>query len=328
MKIAPLLLPLILGFSLIAADSSTSLRLIQSIPLAGVDGPFDHFSIDPKRNRLFVAALDNDTLEVVDLAAGKRTESIAGMSKPTGVLYLPGNNQVAVANGDEGTFKLLDGSSFKVIHNLGELPDADNLRLDPKTGLAWLGYGDGALGIIDAAAAKVIASVKLPGHPESFQLEKHGSRIFVNIPAVKQIVVIDADKHEIIGRWPMEKFQANFPMALDESNNRLFVGCRKPPRLVVLDTGSGKAIADLAVAGDTDDLFYDPKRKRLYLSCGAGFVDVIGQSDANSYAPLAQIPTAPGARTSLFSPDLDEFYLAVPQSAKQRAEIRIYQAQD
>ena len=117
-------------------------------------------------------------------------------------------------------------------------------------------------------------------------------------------------------------------MALDESNHRLFVGCRRPPRLVVLDTGSGKVTADLAIEGDADDLFYDSKRKRLYISCGQGLVNVIGQSDANSYAPLAQIPTAPGARTSLFSPDLDEFYLAVPQSAKQRAEIRIYQAQD
>ena len=322
-----LILMAAISLSTLAADPPP-LNLIKTIPLPGVQGRFDHFSIDAKDNRLFVAALGNNSLEAVNLGAGKRLKSVAGMSKPTGVLYLPGNNLVAVANGDDGTLKLLDGSSFKVIHNLSELPDADNLRLDPNTGLAWLGYGDGALGIIDAAAPKLTARVKLSGHPESFQLEKQGSRVFINIPDANQIALVDAAKHEVIGNWPMEKFQSNFPMALDETNHRLFVGCRKPARLVVLNTGTGKAVADLAISGDTDDLFYDPKRKRLYLSSGEGFVDVIGQRDPDGYSQLARIPTSPGARTSFFSPELDRFYLALPTHGKQHAEIRIYEPQD
>src|SRR5512137_1317362 len=159
---------------------AASLTLTQTIPLPGVQGRFDHFAIDVKGRRLLVAALGNNTLEVVDLAAGKRIQSVPGMSKPTGVLYLPEPNRVLVGNGDDGTLKVLDGVTFKVLENLTGLDDADNLRFDPGSKMAYLGYGDGVLGIVDSVAAKVTASVKLPKHPESFQLESGGPRIFVN----------------------------------------------------------------------------------------------------------------------------------------------------
>jgi len=301
------------------------LELIQAVPLPGVKGRFDHFSTDAKGKRLFIAALGNNTLEVIDLAAGKRIQSISGMSKPTGVLYLPEPNLVLVANGDDGTLKILDGSTYNASQNLRDLSDADNLRFDPATKLAWLGYGDGALGIIDATGPKLTASIKLSGHPESFQLEKQGPRIFVNVPDAKQVAVIDREKRSVIATWLTEKFQANFPMALDETNHRLFIGCRKPARLVVLDTATGKPVTDLAISGDTDDLFYDAKRKRLYISCGEGFIDIVDQSSPENYKRLNRIPTAPGARTSFFSPDLDHYYVGVPDRGNQKAELRIYQ---
>jgi DNA-binding beta-propeller fold protein YncE len=304
-----------------AADSP--LKSIQTIPLPGVKGRFDHFAIDAKGNRLFVAALGNNTLEVLDLAAGKRITSVPGMSKPTGVLFLPESNQILVANGDDGTLKLLDGKTYKVSKTLKDLSDADNVRLDPHTGEAWVGYGDGALARVLPGMHK--GTIKLAGHPESFQLEKQGWRIFVNVPDAKQIAVVDTKKDFVIGTWPMEKFQANFPMSLDESNHRLFIGCRKPVRLVVLDTTNGKPVADLAISGDTDDLFYDAKRKRIYISCGEGSLDVVDQSSPDNYQRIAKIPTASGARTCFFSPDLDRLYLAVPDRGNQKAEIRVYQ---
>ena len=131
----------------------------------------------------------------------------------------------------------------------------------------------------------------------------------------------------VTATWPMKQFQANFPMALDEANHRLFIGCRRPARLVVLDTSSGKPITDLALAGDTDDLFYDASRRRIYVSCGDGFVDVITQANADRYRPRARIPTAAGARTAAFSLDLSEFYLAVPARGGKRAEVRIFKAE-
>jgi DNA-binding beta-propeller fold protein YncE len=280
-----------------------------------------------KGRRLFVAGLGNNTLEVVDLAAGKRIRSVPGMSKPTGILYFPESNQIIVANGDDGTVKIVDGAEFKVVKTLTGLEDADNLRFDPKTKLAYLGYADGTLGIIDTTAATEIAKVPLPKHPESFQLEQAGNRIFVNVPDAKQVAVIDRETRSVVGTWLMEKFQANFPMALDEANHRLLIGCRKPARLVVLDTATGKPVADMAISGDIDDLFYDASLKRLYLSCGQGFIDVIDQRDADTYRLHERIPTRAGARTAFFSGDLEGFYLAVPQRGNQGAELRVFRTQ-
>ena len=321
----------LLVFALVAevpAQESATLELTKTIPLPGVEGRFDHFGIDLQDQRLFVAALGNDTLEVLDLAAGKRLHSVVGLRKPTGVLYLPAPNRLFVANGDDGTFQAFAATDFKRVSSLGSLEDADNVRYDARSETIYVGYGDGALGVTDTAAATLIASVKLPAHPESFQLEKQGNRIFVNVPGANQVAVIDREKRALIASWPMKQFKANFPLALDETNHRLFVGCRSPAKLVVMDSTDGKIVTDLTISGDTDDLFYDAKRKRLYVSCGEGLVDVIEQRSADSYQLRARIKTSAGARTSFFSPERDEFYLAVPELGGQAAEVRVFAVQD
>jgi DNA-binding beta-propeller fold protein YncE len=307
-----------------AAAQPATLKLIQTIPLAGVTGRFDHFALDARGHRLFVAALGNNTLEVLDIAAGKRLQSIAGLHKPTGVLYLASPGQIGVANGDDGTFKLLDGSSYQAVKSLGSLDDADNVRLDPKTGTIYLGYGDGGLAVIDAATMRQTGSIKLPAHPESFQLELSGARIFVNVPDARQIAVIDRQKLVVTATWPLTEFQANFPMALDETNHRLFIGCRKPARLVVFDTATAQLVTDLAISEDVDDLFYDASRKRLYLSCGQGSLDVVAQHDPDRYERLERVATGRGARTCFYSLQLDRLWLALPQLGELAAEIRTY----
>jgi WD40 repeat protein len=306
------------------AQESNTLKLIKTIPLPGVKGRFDHFAMDAKNHRIFVAALGNDTLEVLDLAAGKHLKSITGLHKPTGVVYLPDVNRIGVANGDDGTFKLFNNDSHELVKNIGSLDDADNARLDTRTKLIYNGYGDGALAIIDSVTMKQTGNIKLLAHPESFQMESDGPRIFVNLPDAKQVTVIDRDKKNVAATWPMKEFQANFPMALDETDNRLFIGCRKPARLVILDTHTGKPVTDLAISGDIDDLFYDAKRQQLYLACGEGFIDVIRQRNPDRYELLEKIPTRVGARTGFFSPERNEFYLAVPQHGNLHAEIRVF----
>jgi hypothetical protein len=321
-------IPFILGCAVIAssvcAGDAPPLKLLHTIPLPGVKGRFDHFAIDVKGQRLFVAALGNNTLEIVDVANAKRLHSITGLRKPTGVLFLANANQIAVANGDDGTFRVYNGQDYKPIGTIKSLDDADNVRFDAKANHVYVGYGDGALAVIDPANWKTLASIKLPAHPESFQLEPNGDRIFINLPDSKQVAVLDRTKRTIVARWPMEKFQANFPMTLDQSSRQLFVGCRKPARLVVFDTHTGNAAADLEISGDTDDLFYDSKLTRIYISCGEGFIDIVGQGAANAYQRLDRIPTRAGARTSFFSSDRREFYLAVPQQGSNSAELRIY----
>jgi hypothetical protein len=314
------------SFSICAQDSP-ALKLTKTIPLPGVNGRFDHFAVDLKGHRLFVAALGNDTLEVVDLTARKRLKTIIGLHKPTGVIYDPASNEIGVANGKDGTFKVFDGTAYSLVRKFGSLDDADNVRFDSKTKLTYVGYGDGSLAILEGALKKQTGRINLPAHPESFQLESLGNRIFVNLPDAQQVAVVEREKQTVTTTWRMSNFKANFPMALDEANHRLFIGCRQPPRLVVLDTASGEAVTDLAISNDTDDLFYDEARKRLYLSCGEGFVDVITQRAADTYQLRERIPTRHGARTSFFSPDLNEFYLAVPDQGNQPAEIRVFEIQ-
>ncbi|MEY2410708.1 MAG: hypothetical protein QOF48_3378 [Verrucomicrobiota bacterium] len=310
------------------AAEPPSLRLTKTIPMPGVRGRFDHFAIDTKGHRLFIAALENNTLEVLDLAAAKPPRSVAGLHKPTGVLYLTDPNQIAVANGDDGTFQLFDGASYELMKSAGSLDDADNVRFDSATRLIYVGYAKGALAVIDSVTMKQTRSIKLAAHPESFQLEQQGVLIYVNVPDARQVAVIDREKKAVTATWPMTEFRANFPMALDEANPRLFVGCRQPSRLVILDTTTGKPVANLPISGDTDDLFYDSKRKRIYISCGAGFVDVIEQRNPDTYHLRERVPTRPGARTAFFSLELSELYLALPHAGTNPAEIRVFQTQE
>jgi DNA-binding beta-propeller fold protein YncE len=297
---------------------------VQSIPLPGVEGRIDHLAIDAQRRRLFVAALGNDTVEVVDLNKGLRVQSIPGFHEPQGISFVSDNNRLFVANGKDGSFDILDGDSFRRIQSVKFADDADNVRYDSGAKHIYAGYGSGALGILDATDGRRLGDIKLAGHPESFQLEKSGARIFVNVPAAGHIAVVDRHKKALLSTWAVERARSNFPMALDEPDRRLLVGCRKPPRLLAYDTTTGKVVADLEICGDTDDLFYDPARKLIYVACGEGVLNIVQQKGADQYERLAGIPTAAGARTALFVPEMDRLYLAVPHRGDQRAEIRVY----
>ncbi|MGE5443742.1 MAG: YncE family protein [Ignavibacteriales bacterium] len=307
------------------AQDTTPLRLVQTIPLPNVEGRIDHLAVDIKGQRLFIAALGNNNLEVLDLRAAKLIHRITGLHEPQGVFYVPEVKKVFVANGGNGALEIFDSDSFKLIDSVKFSDDADNIRYDAIAKYIYVGYGDGALGIIDATSGKHIGDIELKGHPESFQIENSGARIFVNIPMVNHIAVVDRKKRIVVTTWPLTGARENFPMALDEINHRLFVGLRKPAKLVVFDTESGKAVISMSGAGDADDIFYDAAHKRIYMSCGEGFINVFQQGGADHYKIIANIPTASGARTSLFVPELNRFYLAVPHHGSQRAEVRIYE---
>lgn len=307
-------------------QSGAPLHQVQVIALSGVEGRIDHMAADTKGERLYVAALGNNTLEVVDLKAGNRVHSIGGMHEPQGVRVFAADTKLLVANGGSGTVDLLDARTFAHLKTIPEMPDADNVRFDPASGFLFVGYGEGDIVRLDGNG-KRLDDVRLPGHPESFQLETKGSRIFVNVPSASIVAVLDRRSQKLIARWPVTGARSNFPMALDESHHRLFLGCRQPAQMLVYDTETGKQVASVGIDGDTDDLFYDSTHKRLYVSCGAGFLDVIRQQDADHYSVLQRLPTAAGARTSLFLPERHRLYLAVPHRGSQQAEIRVYATQ-
>ncbi len=306
------------------APGQEALRLVQTIDLPRVEGRIDHLAIDTGAQRLYVAALGNDTVEVVDLKAGSVLKSLSGFRAPQGIAVAPESKLVAVANGEGEGVQLLDGGDYAPRASVKLGSDSDNVRYDRAARRLFVGYGSGSLAAIDATGGTLVGEAKLAGHPESFQLERSGSRAFVNVPTAEQIAIVDRVAMKVIATWPVAAAKANFPMALDEANHRLFIGCRRPAKLLVYDTTSGKQTASIDIVGDTDDLFYDAARKRLYVSGGEGYIDVLQDQGVGGLARIAHVATAAGARTSLFVPEQDRLYLAVPHRGAQAAALRVY----
>ena len=305
------------------AQAAAALELEATIPLTGVKGRIDHLSVDVSGHRLFVAALGNDTVEVLD-TQGNHRQSIRGFGEPQGVLYVPGSNRLFVANGRANRVDVLDAGSLAVSRRLEEMPDADNVRYDPVARKILVGYGSGALRFLDPATGEPGGDIRLPGHPESFQLESRGTRAFVNVPEAHAVVVVDRQKGSVIGQWRLSNASANFPMALDEAGHRLFVGARSPAMLLVYDTESGKPAARIEIGADADDIFYDARRKRIYVVCGEGRVDVVRQDDADHYELESSTKSAPRARTGLFVPEEDRLYVAAPAVGASAARVLVY----
>jgi DNA-binding beta-propeller fold protein YncE len=307
------------------AAQQPPLRLVQTIPMPGVTGRIDHLSVDLQHHRLFVSALGSDSAEIIDLDQRKVAHELSGLHEPQGELYAPDSGKLFVANGDDGTLRMYDAASFRLLNTTPFDSDADDLRYDAKTHNVYLGFGEGGIARIDSSSGKTLGEIKFEGHPEAF--EPDGEKTYVNVPTANEIAVLDWRDGRVSARWPLGEFHSNFPMALDASSHRLFVVCRRPAELLVFDTRSGKLVAHLSVVGDSDDLYFDGERKRIYISGGAGAISVVTQQDVDHYRLLTEISTARGARTSLFVPALGRLYLAVPRRGGEGAEIRVYEAQ-
>jgi DNA-binding beta-propeller fold protein YncE len=305
-------------------------REVQEIPLPGVQGRLDHFTLDAKRKRVIFSGLGNNTVQVVDVFAGRMIHQIDGLAQPQGTLYLPEWDKLFVANSADGHVSVYDGTKFNLIDRIdfGEGSDPDNLRYDTAAKKIYVGYGEGAIAVIDPVTDKRLSTeYKLEGHPEGFQLETKGPRIFVNVADTKNIQVIDRRTGKIVS-WALPNgHSANFPMVLDEADRRVFVGTRKPSRLTVLDMDSGKVVASLPTAADMDDMFYDAGRKRIYVAGGEGFLGVVQQVDADHYTDMGKFSTAIGARTGVWYEKRDRIYIAAPPSGTLGARLLVFEAQ-
>jgi DNA-binding beta-propeller fold protein YncE len=301
------------------------LQLIQRIPAPGVTGRIDHFTAYPKRRLLIFAALGNNTVEVVNTFEAKVVQSIKGLNEPQGVLYVPEFNKLFVANAGNGTVNVYDGKTWALRKSiaLGEEADTDNLRYDEASKRVFVGIV-GGIAMIDAATeAHVEKDLKgSGGHSESFQLEKKGARVFVNVPDDSSVVnVIDRKTGELT-QWELNGAKANYPMALNEDDHRLFVVTRRPPLMVVLNTDTGKEVVRVPVGGSADDVYFDAERKRIYVLGGEGFISAIQQADPDHYALIANIPTTVGVRTGIFFGT--SLYAGVPAAGLEPAQIWNY----
>jgi hypothetical protein len=304
------------------AAATEALTVEARIPLGEVTGRIDHLAVDVVRRRLLVAELGNDSVAIVDLTAGKLLHRIAGVKEPQGVGYVAAADAIYVADAGDGIVHRYRGSDFAPLGTLALGNDADNVRVDERNGQVFVGYGSGGLAVLDAASGAKIGDIGLSGHPESFQLEPTGTRIFVNLPDARQIAVVDRTVAKQVATWRVPNAAANFPMALDAAGRRLAVVFRQPAELAVLDSGTGNILARLPSCGDADDVFFDVKRQRAYVSCGEGAVEVV-QREGDAYREIARVPTAAGARTSLYVAELDRLFVAVRATAREPATIRI-----
>jgi DNA-binding beta-propeller fold protein YncE len=316
----------------ISGQQSAPLKLVQTYKLPpDVKGNFDHFAIDPSGNRLFATPEEYKAVLVFDLKSGKLIHKITGIEKPHAVLYRPDLKRVFITDGESGDLKIVDSDSYAILSSVKLLEDADSIGYDPKTKYLYIDNGGGdvhqtysMLSIVDTTAGKKLADIKVDGDTlEAMVLDNASPRIFLNNKAKNQVDVIDRDKRTLLTSWPVTKSKTNVAMAYDAANHRLFIGCRGGG-IVVIDTDSGKEITVLEITKGVDDMVFDPASKRLYASCD-GDADVYQQTDANSYKSLGKVPTGALARTALLVPELNRYFVAVPQKGSSSAEIKVYE---
>jgi DNA-binding beta-propeller fold protein YncE len=305
----------------VVAAPDQPLLLEATIPLEGVSGRIDHMAVDLGRRRLLVAELGNGTVDVVDLAGEKLIQRITGLKEPQGVAYVPGQDLVVVASAGDGSVRFFRGADYAAagVVSLGD--DADNVRVEPGNGRVVVGYGSGGLAVIDPASQSKLLDIPLPAHPEGFQLDPASARIFVNVPDARQIAVADGVEGKPLATWWQKDLKSNFPMALAPDAKTVASVFRSPQRLVLFDAGTGAVKGAADTCGDADDVFFDARRQRIYVSCGEGVVDVL-RRDASA---VGRVPTSWGARTSLFVPELDRLFVAVPAGrADSTAQLLVY----
>jgi YVTN family beta-propeller protein len=312
-------------FSAMAVESAP-LTLQAKIPLGDVRGRIDHLAIDHARQRLFVAELGNNSLSVVDLKGQKVLHRIAGLNEPQGVAYVSGVDSIFVSNGGDGSIRIFSGDDLSPRGRVDLGDDADNLRVDQINNLVLAGFGSGGLAVIDARSRAKLVEIGLKGHPEGFELEPSSKRVFVNVPDVHEIAVLDRILNRQTETWKFTVATGNFSMAVRQKEPELLTVFRRPPRLAAINTRDGNASATVPTCGDPDDIFVDEGRDRAYVSCGEGFIDVF-QLAGVSASRIAHIATAAGARTAFYDPELDRFYLGVRATSHSSAAIWLYKPQ-
>lgn len=296
-------LTLVMGSSVPAAMFKSEFTLVQTIQLKGAAGGLDHVIVDARNQRLFLANKANNTLDIVDLKTNALIQQIEGQQGVQGVAYAADLDRIFVSLGGGGFCNVFDGKTYKLLKTIKFKDDADNIRYLARNHAVYVAHAESALGVIDAHSFEVKADIKLPASAEGLQPESVRPRLYLTTPQPSQVVVINTDKNEVIGRFPV-KGAGNkaYAVAVDEASQRLFVACRKVPAVVVLDSESGKEVARVAISEGVDDIHYDANRQRIFASCGEGFVAVIKVIDANHYELAEKLPTVKDAKTCYFSP--------------------------
>jgi hypothetical protein len=335
------------GLFPVHGEQSSALQLVQTIPLPGVKGRLDHMAVDLEKKRLFVAAVANGTIEVLDLDAGKLINSIPGIKDAQDALFLGGDFNKLYVSSLDGTLRIFQGETFRLVQALKLEPDPNRLLYDPATDLIYFGYGGqnagfdayARVGVLQAAKgarsdqfiADMIAPTFRPGHLAEMAMDDDG-KLLVCDSRADLIFQFDTRKRELLKSWPAHGDGAG-DMSLDRVHHRLFVGTRIPPEMTVYDSVSGKEIVSLPGPETMDGVHYDLEFNRIYVSGGRwygtpeaspGWVYVYQQRDADHYESISKVKTRPGSGTSLLVPRLNRLYVASQAIGAQEAAVLVF----
>jgi hypothetical protein len=300
------------------------LILEKEITLPGVKGRIDHIDINIKDKVAYIAALGNNSLEIVDIKSGKVTGSIKGLDEPQGMAYITKHNELFVANGGTGECDFYDAITLKKTGSIKLKDDADDVRYDVDADRIYVGYGSGGIAIIAGFSHKQVGNIVLPSHPEAFQPDPKAGKLWVNLPGSGIVGVADLKQLKLTEKWSKLFPRSNFPMAYDKEQHRLLVGYRLPAKLIVYDSEGGKELFNAPMVGDADDLYWDKAGKLIIISGGSGSVNIFKQTGNASYEEVANITTRSGARTSLLVPELGLLLIAARAEGGQKAALLIY----
>jgi WD40 repeat protein len=318
----PVLLMFLTLFCFCSRDGNSQKAVWEGkIALGNIHGRIDHMAADLVHDRLFICALGNNTVEIADIKSNKHLFTIRDIKEPQGVVYIPYTNRIIVSGGEDGIVNLYDGTTYKLLNTIKGLPDADNMRYDSVIKKIYVGYGEGGIAVIDAINFTKIGNIELPAHPESFQLS--GNLVYINIPGKDLIAVADLEKLKILSQWSIKDAMSNYPMALYTADKLLITGCREPAKILVYNYMKGEYISSVKCDGDIDDLFFDPVSSRLYATCGEGYLDIMQYSRTGGLKMIKKLATGSRARTSIYVPELNKIFIAIPKSGISEAFIGI-----
>jgi hypothetical protein len=304
------------------------LELEKTIELPEVKGRIDHLAFNPEKNIIYVAALGNNTVEAIDLDRGSTIHTITGLDEPQGVCFVPGENEIVVANGGNGDCVFYRASDYAIAATVNLGDDADNVRYDPISKTIYVGYGNGAIGVIDEVTHQRKNDIKLPAHPESFQIDQKNGRVFVNVPSAHSIEVIDLHSQKLIDTWKIKELRYNFPMTLDTAGNRVIIGYRHPALMVTYDALTAVEQNRIDLVSDVDDLFFDEQTKEVFGTGGGGSVNIFKSDATGKCQQIANISTRSGARTSLLLPGQRRLIIAERAGEGRPAILAVYKIKD
>jgi hypothetical protein len=320
-----------------AAGEATPVTLVRTIYMPEIIGDFDHFTVDLKRDHLFVSAEVHHSVEMFDLKTGDHLQSIGGFKTPHSIAFAAEKDELMVADGGDSSLVLLSGEDFHRVDRIqlidgsatgkGDSPDA--AYYDAANRLYYIGNGgfsanlpDSQISIFSVDQGKLVGSISVPGNNvESMGVDNLHHRLYVNIRDKHQVGVVDLQTGKLITTWTTPDLNANTALAVDPEHERVFVAGRKPGIFYVFDR-DGKVVAQKPCVNINDDMTWDPVLQRVYVS-GTQGLSIFHQDSPDNYTEIANIPTN-GGKTSYYVPQVHQFFVIHPKTDVDIAGLLVY----